>query len=131
MLGTAVEFVEYTGYGPPGLLDKVRTSRWETCTPGVKGLRSVFLAGMGLTIPGDRFRRVKYEVTVGENGSELVLKGWCYRHVVQAVKDVRDGKDSSAWSHDPVMMLNGVALTLRPNELGATRYDIRVKPIFD
>ena len=129
MLGTAVEFVEYTGYVPPGLLDKVRRSRWKTCSPGAKSFRSVYLAGMCLTTLEDQFCRVQYEVTVGENGSEIVLKGWCYRNVVQAVKDVRNGKISS--TRDLRMILYGVVLTLRPKKSGATRYDIRVKPIFD
>ena len=131
MIDIAIEFVEYTGYGPPGLLNQVRTSRWETCGPSAKSYPSVFLAGMCLRIPRNKLYPIKYEVTVEENGSEFVIEGWCSPNVVQAVKDVRAEKDSSAWSHDPVMMLNGAALTLSPNELGATRYDIRVKPIFD
>ncbi len=116
------------GYGPPGLIERAKECRWQSCADGGQNFNALNLAGYCLCRPSDEGASLGVKICIRDGMQDATIEGFCFPNAVREVGLWSQGSTQRT-SSEPVGLAD-VPLVLSQDGSNPTRYEITIEAPF-
>jgi len=128
-MSSDTDTVRVTCYGPSGLVQAVRGTRWTTVVGSNESFRGIGLGGYCLNRPTNEHCSLQLEVVIKDGEDEFTVTGWCFPDVLKAIPCAMVEDDALRTISGGTLDLARRPLTPEPTERNTVRYELEVRPL--